>query len=101
MAGIYGIPESFQEPPTTPEPEPVRVRHGRPDKATVQQRDSEVLALVRESGSISRLQVAEKLGITAHEAYLALSRIRNTGAIRTMRRDNAHVWVPVARSTGA
>lgn len=101
MAGIYGIPESFQDPPPAPEPVPRTARHGRPDKATVNRRDDEVLALVREAGSISRLAVAEKLGLTPHEAYLSLSRIMHTGVIRTVRRDNAHVWIPVARSTEA
>jgi hypothetical protein len=103
MAGIYGIPESFQEPSPTPEPDlvplPNPARHVRPDKATVVRRDREVLALVREAGSISRLHVAEKLGLTPHEAYLSLNRIMHTGAIRTVRRDNAHVWLPVSPQT--
>jgi len=99
MTGIYGIPESFQEAAPTPEPEPVRVRHGRPPKSLVDQRDAQVLELVQGSEGISRVAVAEKLGLTLHEAYLALSRVKHTGAIRTVRRDNAHVWIAVPPHT--
>lgn len=95
MAGIYGIPESFQEPVPVPDPAPVPARHGRPDKATVAWRDRQVLELVQSSGGISRVAVAEKLGLTLHEAYLALNRVSHTGAIGTVRRNNAHVWIPV------
>jgi hypothetical protein len=102
MAGIYGIPESFLEPVPPRGYEravelPAVTRHGRPDKATVTRRDQQVLTLVRKTGSISRMAVAEELGLTSHEAYLSLSRISHTGAIRTVRRNNAHVWVPVDR----
>lgn len=100
MPGIYGIPESFSEEPevpveTTSEALPITVRHPRPDKATVEKRDTVVLELVQRAGpeGISRVVVAETLGLTMHEAYLALNRIQHTGEIRNARKNNAHIWI--------
>jgi len=98
MTGIYGIPDSVPEEPHT-ESAPVEVavstRHPRPDRATVQLRDLAVLELVVNAGplGISRVDVAAKMGLTMHEAYLALNRVQHTGKIRNTRRDNAHVWI--------
>lgn len=103
MEGIYGIPESFHEeasPDHVEETaEPPATRHARPTKSVVNDRDAQVLKLVQASDGISRVAVAEKLGITSHEAYLALSRVSHTGKIHTVRRNNAHVWIPTDAET--
>lgn len=97
--GIYGIPESFQddpaEAPPTPDPEasPSPERHPRPDGSIIRRRDDAVLEFVRSRGGVSRTEVAEHMGLTLYEAYLSLSRVRHSGAIRTARRANAHVWI--------
>lgn len=103
MPGIYGIPESFSPEPEAPSPErPAPSRHPRPDRATVNHRDGEVLALVESAGTkgISRTAVAEIIGLTMHEAYLSLNRVQHTGRIKNIRRNNAHVWIVVSRAEG-
>ena len=101
MSGIYGIPESFEQ--QEPHMEPVSLRHTRPTKATVTERDAQVYELVQSAGSegIPRTDVAAILGLTMHEAYLSLNRVQASGRIKNTRRNNAHFWIAVSVSDGA
>lgn len=95
MSGIYGIPETYEGAPPAEDSTPSSTRHPRPTKAVVQVRDDAVLVVVREAGStgISRVDVATRMGLTLHEAYLALNRLQHRGSVKNTRRNNAHVWI--------
>jgi DNA-binding IclR family transcriptional regulator len=54
-----------------------------------------VLAVVRKAGTqgIPRVEVAAQMGLTLHEAYLALNRLQHRGLVKNTRKNNAHFWV--------
>lgn len=104
MSGIYGIPETFTEPPAedaTPEiPDSVDTasqasRNRRPTQAVIEDRDESVLTYVREHTGVSRTEIARALGLTPHQTYLSLNRL-GIGNVFTKRVNNAYLWYPVS-----
>lgn len=93
MSGIYGIPETFTEPPAD-DAAPQTPRNRRPTQAVIEDRDESVLTYVREHAGVSRTEIARALGLTPHQTYLSLNRL-GTGNVFTKRVNNAYLWYPV------
>ena len=94
MSGIYGIPETFTEPPAEDDT-PQTPRNRRPTQAVIEDRDESVLTYVREHTGVSRTEIARALRLTPHQTYLSLNRL-GTGNVYTKRVNNAYLWYPVS-----
>lgn len=72
---------------------------GRPRPQDTIERDNKVHALLVEQGSLSRTQIAEKLGITTSLAYMSLFRLNKDGRVRRVTAEGSdaksHMWEAV------
>lgn len=79
---------------TTTEATTESARRGRPRPQTTIDRDEmayERLASAGDTG-LSRVQLAETLGISNSHAYLTLYRLARGGRVSKRRGDNGYVW---------
>lgn len=88
-----------EQPEAAPESDESKSGRGRPRPDTTVQRDSAALTHFQSASSagLTREELAEKLGVSSSEAYLAIYRLsrQNPPRVRKQRRDGKVRWVDV------
>jgi predicted ArsR family transcriptional regulator len=72
-----------------------RPRRGRPRPEESIERDLRIRTLLINEGPKTRNEIADSLGMSKSLAYLALSRLRESGKVkRCLKADGTSVWQP-------
>lgn len=76
-------------------------RRGRPRPVETIKRDAMILRYLRDNGATSRNDLANALGLTTQQTYLALSRLDKSGKVRRTLADGENVWEATSQGDGS